>query len=180
MFSIERISPLVRVPFKYGLLGGFLSVAFVISFYYFGKHPFLIPPFFDIRVLLIAVFLFFALREVREYFLQGVLYFWQAMAGCLVYITTMAIIGFLGVMAFGSFEPNFKAMFIEQGLAQLKSLPPESIEQIGKPAYEEVLSTLPTTTLNQMALKYTSQTFAIGFFITIIMSVILRRQPKTS
>lgn len=179
MFNIDRIPPLVRVPLKYGILGGFLSVAFVISFYYFGKHPFLIPPFFDIRVLLIAVFLFFALREVRDYFLQGLLYFWQAMAGCLVYLTTMAIIGYIGVMAFGSFEPNFRTLFVEQGLAQLKSLPPESIDQIGKPAYEEVLVTLPKTTLSQMALKYTSQTFAIGFFITIIISVILRRQPKT-
>jgi hypothetical protein len=169
----------VRIPLQYGALGGLLSVTFVISFYFFGKHPFLIPPFFDIRVLLIAIFLFFALREVREYFFQGILYFWQAMAGCLVYLATMAIIGLTGVITFGTIEPNFKTLYVEQGIAQLQSLPPESIEQIGKQAYDEVLTSLPTTTLNQMALKYTGQTFAIGFFITIIISVILRRQPKT-
>ena len=160
------------------MLGGLLGVAFVISFYFFGKHPFLIPPFFDIRVLLIAIFLFFALREVRDYFFKGILYFWQAMAGCLVYLTTMAIIGLMGVISFGNIDNNFVNLYIEQGIAQLKSLPPESIEQIGKQAYDEVLSTLPTTTLSQMAFKYTGQTFAIGFFITIIISVILRRQPK--
>lgn len=180
MFSWSSIPPLVRVPFKYGILGGLLSVAFVVSFYYFGKHPFLIPPFFDIRVLLIAIFLFFALREVREYFLQGLLFFWQAMTGCLVYLFTMAAIGLVGIVSFGSVEPNFRTLYVRQGMDQLKSLPPESIEQIGKQAYEEVLTTLPTTTLGQMAFKYTGQTFAIGFFITIIISVILRRQPKTS
>jgi hypothetical protein len=179
MFKMNRIPPLVRIPFKYGILGGSLSVVFVISFYYFGKHPFLIPPFFDIRVLLIAIFLFFALREVREYFFEGILYFWQGMAGCLVYLFTMASLGLVGVLSFGSLVPNFRDMYVAQGIAQLSNLPPESIKQIGQAAYDEVLATLPLTTLNQMAIKYTSQTFAIGFFITIIISVILRRQPKT-
>ena len=179
MLSWNSIPPLVRVPLKYGILGGALSVGFFISFYYFGKHPFLIPPFFDIRVLLIAIFLFFALREVRDYFFDGILYFWQGMAGCLVYLASMATIGLAGVLGFGNLEPGFRDMFVEQGLAQIKSLPPDSISQIGKQAVDEVLITLSKTTLNQMAFKYTGQTFAIGFFITIIISVILRRQPKT-
>lgn len=179
MLSWNSIPPLVRIPLKYGILGGVLSVAFFISFYYFGKHPFLIPPFLDIRVLLIAILLFFALREVREFFFQGILYFWQGMAGCLVYLVTMAAIGHLGILGFGNFDPNFRDMFVQQGMAQIKSLPPDSIAQIGKQAVDEVLATLPTTTLSQMAFKYTGQTFSIGFFITIIISVILRRQPKT-
>jgi hypothetical protein len=101
------------------------------------------------------------------------------MAGCLVYLATMATIAHLGIIVFGNFDPNFRDMFVEQGIAQIESLPPDSIAQIGKQAVDEVLATLPTTTLSQMAFKYTGQTFAIGFFITIIMSVILRRQPKT-
>jgi len=179
MFNWNTIPPLVRIPFKYGVLGGVLSVAFAISFYYLGRHPFLIPPFFDIRVLLIAILLFFALREVREFFFDGILYFWQGMAGCLVYLATMATIGLIGIFSFGNSQPRFLDMFVEQGVAQIKSLPPESIEQIGKQAVDEVLMKLPTTTLSQMVFKYTGQTFAIGFFITIIISVILRRQPKT-
>ena len=178
MFNWESIPPLVRVPLKYGLLGGLLSVAFFISFYYFGKHPFLIPPFFDIRILLIAIFLFFALKEMRDSFFDGVLYFWQGMAGCLIYIITMALFGLAGVFAFGTFDPGFRTLYVDQGIAQIKSIPPESIAQIGEQAVNEVLNTLPSTTLSQLAFKYTGQTFTIGFFLTIIISVILRRQPK--
>jgi hypothetical protein len=179
MFNFwSRIPPLVRIPLKYGILGAVLSLAFLISFYYFGKHPFLIPPFFDIRVLLIAIFLFFSLREVRDYFFEGILYFWQGMAGSLVYLSCMAALGFIGILLFGTFEPDFIQAYITQGIAQIKSIPPESIKQIGQQAVDEVLNTLPKTTLTEMAIKYTSQTFAIGFFITIIISVILRRQPK--
>ncbi len=179
MFSWKSIPPLVRIPLKYGVLGGVLSLSFAISFYYFGRHPFLIPPFFDIRVLLIGIFLFFSLREVRDYFFEGIFYFWQGMAGSLVYLGCMALVGWLGLMAFGTFEPDFVDVYITQGIAQIKSIPPESIQQVGQQAVDEVLKTLPTTSLSQMAIKYTSQTFAIGFFITIIISVILRRQPKT-
>lgn len=174
----KRIPPLVRIPLKYGIFGGVLSLAFVVTFYYLGKHPFLIPPFFDIRVFLIAIFLFFSLREVRDYFFEGIFYFWQGMAGSLVYLSCMALIAALGLLAFGNYEPGFVSIYIEQGMAQIKSIPLESIEQIGQRAVDEVLESLPKTTLAQMAIKYTSQTFAIGFFITIIISVILRRQPK--
>ena len=179
MFKWTSLPPLVRVPLKYGILGAGLSLTFVISFYYFGKHPFLIPPFFDIRVILIAIFLFFSLREVRDYFFEGILYFWQGMAGSLVYLGCMAGLGFIGIIAFGTIEAGFVDTYIAQGIAQIKSIPPESVKQIGKQAVDEVLNTLPATTLIKMAIKYTSQTFAIGFFITIIISVILRRQPKT-
>jgi Protein of unknown function (DUF4199) len=179
MLSWERIPPLVRIPLKYGVLGGVLSIAFAISFYYLGKHPFLIPPFFDIRVLLIAIFLFFSLLEVRDYFFDGILFLWQGMAGSLIYLGIMASIGMAGLMAFGTYNPDFVEAYIAQGIAQIKSIPPSSIEQIGQQAVDEVLKSLPKTTLHQMALKYTGQTFAIGFFVMIIISVILRRQPKT-
>lgn len=178
MFSWERMPPLVRIPLKYGVLGGVLSLAFAISFYYFGKHPFMIPPFFDIRIFLIAIFLFFSLREVRDYFFDGILFFWQGMAGSLVYLACMALVCLAGLMAFGTYEPHFVELYIAQGLALIKSIPADSVEQVGKQAVDEVLLMLPKTTLWQMAMKYTGQTFAIGFFITIIISVILRRQPK--
>jgi len=118
------------------------------------------------------------LREVRDYFFNGILYFWQGMTGSLVYLGCMALMGYVGVMTFGFYVPDFVDSFIAQGIAQIKSIPPDSIKQIGQQAVDEVLKSLPATTLHQMALKYTGQTFAIGFFITIIISVILRRQPK--
>lgn len=178
MLNWKSIPPLVRIPLAYGLLGGLLSVGFVIMFYYFGKHPFLIPPFFDSRILVIAILTFFALKEVRDYFLGGILFFWQAMAGCLVFLGGMMAVGFIGIYVFGTFQAGFVTKYIEQGMAQIRAIPPESVKQIGQQAVDEVLKTLPTTTLTDMTLKYTSQTIAIGFFVTIIISVILRRQPK--
>jgi Protein of unknown function (DUF4199) len=178
MLSWDRIPPLVRLPMKYGILGGVLSLAFAISFYYLGKHPFWIFPLFDIRVFLIAIFLFFSLREVRDYFFEGILYFWQGLGGSLVYLISMVFSSVLGLIAFVTYQPKFLIDYKEQGLQQIKGLSPDAIKQIGQPAVDELLKTLPNYTLAEMASKYASQTLIIGIFITIIISVILRRQPK--
>ena len=178
MLKWKSMPPLVRIPLIYGLIGGVICVVLLISFYYFGKHPLLIPPFFDVRIFVIAILSFFALKEVRDYFFGGIIFLWQGMGGCLVFLGGLALVTSIGIWIFGTAVPGFVELYVAQGIAQIKSLPAESVNQIGKQAVEEVLKTLPTTTLGDLIGKYASQTFAIGFFITIIISVILRRQPK--
>jgi len=178
MFNWNRIPPLVRIPLKYGILSGLLSVTFLILFYFAGKHPLLIPPYFDSRILVMAILLFFALREVRDYFFGGILFFWQGMAGCLVFLASMALLGWIGIIVFSAIEPGFVSLYIEQGLSQIKRIPPEIIKQIGQEAVDEELQLLPNMTAALLAKKFTGQTFILGFFITIIISVISRRQPK--
>ena len=174
-----RIPPLVRIPLMYGVLGGLLSLAFAISFYYLGKHPFWMSPFFDVRVFVIAIFLFFSLREVRDYFYGGVLYFWQGLGGCYIYLASMTAVSTLGLIVFVKYQPDFLNDYKNIGLQQLRNLSPDAIQEIGKPAVDELLKTLPDYTLQEMAQKYAWQTLIIGTFITIIISVISRRQPKT-
>lgn len=171
-------SPLVRVMARFGLISGLLSIGSMISFYYMGKHPFWIFPMFDVRILFIAIFLVFGLKEVRDYFFGGILFFWQGLGGSLVFLAVMAFVSWVGVMVFGNAEQGFLSEYIRQGLEQISTLTPDALEQIGAPAVEETRRTLPSTTLAWMAQRYALQTFAFGFFITIIIAVVLRRQPS--
>jgi hypothetical protein len=61
---------------------------------------------------------------------------------------------------------------------QLKSLDPAIIDQLGKDAYERNLSTLPATNGGTLAFDYFIKSLMISFFVSLIISVILRRQPK--
>jgi hypothetical protein len=60
----------------------------------------------------------------------------------------------------------------------LKTFPKEDIERIGKDVYERNLNDLPETNIRKLVETYFAQGIAIGFFVNIILSVILRRQPK--
>lgn len=174
-----RIPPLVSVMARYGVLSGILGIVAAMVFYYIGKHPFWIFPFFDPRVLLIIIFLIFGLKEVRDYVQGGVLYFWQGLGGSLILLAVMSVIGYAGIWIITAFEPDFLKTYIEQGLEQIKAIPAENANEIGVAAMEEVRKTLPDTTAAWMAKRYAIQTYMFGFFIAVIISVVLRRHPPT-
>ena len=50
---------------------------------------------------------------------------------------------------------------------------------MGKEIYERNLAELPTTNISRLTITYFIHGLVIGFFVNIILSVILRRQPKT-
>jgi hypothetical protein len=168
-------SPLLAVSVRNGAVAGVLAVVLVILMYYTGFHPLLISPFLDFRIVLFGVFIFFSLKEFRDYYQNGQLYFWQGLIGSLVVVALANSISSLGLYIFGSLEPQFVESYIKEITAYLKTFGPEDIERIGKNIYERNLSLLPSTHISTLAMTYLFQGFVIGFFVSIILSVILRR-----
>jgi hypothetical protein len=171
--------PLVKVPVKYGVIAGFLGALLMISLYYMNRHPFLIPVYFDFRIILFGVFVFFTLKELRDYHQQGMLYFAQGVLCSFVFVAVYAVVASMLVGLFSVAVPEFVATYVKLQTKLIKGLPPEVIERIGKDSYNRNLETLPSTNAFDLASLYFTQSFFIGLFISIILSVILRRQPKT-
>lgn len=170
--------PLFRIPLRYGSIAALIGVALLATLFYMGWHPLLVPPFFDFRVLLFAVFFFFMLKELRDYYFNGLLFFWQGMGACLWFLLVFALIAAGLLLIFEHLQPAFVTQYISLLTEQIKTFPPEVIERIGKEAYQRNLDALPRTTAWQLATLYFWQSFVIGFFISIVISVILRRQPQ--
>ena len=172
------LSPVVKVSARYGAIAGVLCIGLVISLFYMDKHPVLVNPFLDFRVFVFSVLLYFSLKEIRDFYQDGLLHFWQGMGGSLLFLAASALISSSGILLFGSWQPAFVSDYVMQFTQQIQNLPPETVERIGKDVIERNLKALPETTLGNLASLYAWQTFQIGFFISIIISVILRRQPK--
>lgn len=172
------MNPLIKVPVRYGIIAGVLGAILVAGLYYMGRHPYLIPVFFDFRIVLFGVFIFFSLKEVRDYYQEGVLYFWQGLIGSFLFTTSFAIVASTLIGLFILAFPEFLSDYIALSLEQLRGLPQDVIDRIGKEVYERNLQLLPSTNTTDLASLYFWQSFMIGLFISIILSVILRRQPK--
>jgi hypothetical protein len=157
---------------RYGTVGGILAFVLLIILFYLGRHPLVISPFVDFRVLLFGIFIFFTLKEFRDYEQDGVLLFAQAMLGGLAVVLIMTTITSILLHLFGQ-------TYIEQVTVYLKSFSKEDIEKIGREIYERNLASLPATNMAQLTQIYFVHGLVIGFFVNIILSVILRRQPKT-
>jgi hypothetical protein len=175
---MKKPSPLLLIGVRYGAVAAVLSVSLMVAMFYLGRHPLMVAPFMDFRILLYGVFIFFSLKEFREYHQEGVLYFWQGMVGSFVVVATAAVIGSLILRVFISLEDNFIPEYVSVMTEYLRGFPEEEINRIGKDAYDRNLEGLPATTSAQIATLYLAQSFGIGLFISIILSVILRKQPN--
>lgn len=173
------MNPLVKVALRYGLLAGIIGSALLIGLYYMDRHPFLIPVYIDFRIILFGILIFFTLREVRDYYQNGVMYFWQGFLASFLFTLAYAIVSSVVLVVFMELVPAFVSDYITLSVAQLKSLPSEVIESIGKDVYERNLKMLPETDADDLGSLYFLQSFLISLFISIILSVILRRQPQT-
>ena len=171
-------APLLSVSLRYGAVCGILSFLLMMTTYYIGRHPLMISPFLDFRILLFGVFIFFTLKEFRDYYQEGVLYFWQGIIGSFLMVVTSTIIAAIGLQIFGSMVKKFVPSYVEQMTVYLKTFPKEDIERIGKDVYERNLELLPATNISVLAFTYFIQGLVIGLFVSIILSVILRKQPK--
>lgn len=178
MFKIFK-KPIIGIPIRYGLIAGVLGFALLMLLYYFNRHPFLILPFFDFRILLFSILIIFSLREVRDFYQEGVLHFWQGLIGSFTFTLTFATLTSLLIYLYTLLNPEFVSSYIELGLAQVKAIPQDSIDQLGKAAYQELLLNIPETNGYELARKYFFQSFMISLFLSIIISVVLRRQPKS-
>jgi hypothetical protein len=169
---------LLLISVRYGAIGGALGFVLLVIMYYMGRHPLLTSPFLDFRILLFGIFVFFSLKEFRDYEQQGALYFSQAMLGGLSVILVMTVIGSLLLWVFGTMVPDVVNDYIVQVTAYVASFTDEEIDRIGKDIYERNLEALPSTNISNLSITYFVHGLVIGFFVNIILSVILRRQPK--
>ena len=172
-------NPMVGISLRNGAIAGVLGMILFLGLYLMGRHPFLIPVYLDFRIILFGVLIFFTLREFRDYFQKGMLSFAQGMLMSFLFTLVFAVIGFFAVWGFGSWKTAFVSDYISLTLESVKNFPPEIVKRIGQEAYEENIKALPMTRAIDLATLFLGQTFVISFFVSIIISVILRRQPKT-
>lgn len=175
---MKKSSPLISVGIRYGLIGGVLAIGLLIAMFYLGRHPLMVSPFMDFRILLFGVFTFFCLREFRDEYQEGALYFWQGMIGGFIMILVAATIATVLFLVFCSLEASFIPSYVKAMTEYLKTFPAADIERIGKDVYERNLEQLPATNAKQLAGTYFFQSMVIGLFVSIILSVILRKEPK--
>ncbi len=175
---MRKPSPLFTIAVRYGAIAAVLSIALNIAMFYMNRHPVMISPYLDFRVFLYGIFIFFSLKEYRDFHNEGALHFFQGMFGSFVLVATAGVLGSILYRIFGALETNFIPEYVRLMTEYLKGWPEEDIARVGKETFERNLQSLPSTNMGQIATMYLVQSFGIGLFVSIIMSVILRKQPK--
>jgi len=171
-FSLDN--KLFAIPFKYGLIGGGIVVFLFIIFYLLKLDPLINIKVIDILIL--AIFIFFALKEFRDRYNNRKLHFWQGMTAGVVNYLTIALISSIFILVMTVIiDPDMTTNYIESRIILLNENKQQLIDTIDEEAYFETLAGLKETTPFDLALDDFLKKSMIGLFLTIIIAVILRK-----
>ena len=178
---VKSQNPLFLVPLKYGFIGAVMLIFGLLVLFYMGRHPLLLNPVLDTRILIYALIIFISFKVYKDQYNRGIMHFWQGMA--------MGMISYI-VMSFGAAlfiyiiseisSTNFLAEYIRIATGQLITNKDLFIETISEKTYADTLEQLPATKPIHLALDYLLKSMPIGLFLTIILSILLRRKESSN
>ena len=173
---MKASSQLIQVAIKMGLLGALMSIISLLILFYLGRHPLLLNPVLDARWPLMGLFVFFALKMLRDQN-NGVLHFWQAMLlGFLVYMI-MAQMAAAFIAIFASIDAtHFMSSYIAIATEQINVNKADLIDKLGEKTVTDALAMLPNTTASNLAFDYFLKSMPIGLILTLILSTLMRRK----
>lgn len=178
----NKLAPIFRVPLKYSLIGSLLAVILILVFYFSNRHPLLIPIFYDYRIFLFGVFIFFSAKEYKEYYNEGLLHFWEGVViGVIIYITIGLLVSCF-IILFSNLQPEFVQQYIDgtiRGLElnkdQLVGENAQSAIKITEEEYQNQIELLKQVPAHRLAWDFFIKSCIIGFFISFLMAVIMRK-----
>lgn len=159
---------------KYGLAAGAIAVVLFLVLWGLEEQPLDSLRFFDF--ILIPLFLYFTLKELRDYRMGGRLLYWQGMTAGLVCYLTLAVISALFILIFISYADT--ALLVahkQENLKVLEEDPQKWIEQVGKQAYEQALLEVKQLTAQDLAIDDFLKKALIGLFFTGIITLFFKK-----
>ncbi len=168
-------NPLVATPLKFGLLGGSMTILMFMITYWMDKHPLIDMKFFDF--IIIPIFIFFSLKEFRDFQNGGILHFWQGMTLGVINYLLVAVISALFILVFlNLIDPILIDSYINDRLGIIDLKKEDLISQMGEETYQKSREDTLNITAGILALDDFLKKCLIGLTLTIPMSVLLRRR----
>lgn len=154
-----------------------LVIALFLTLYFLDKNPLFSLQSFDF--LLMPLFLFLSTKDFRDRCNSRVLHFWQGMTvGFFVYLS-VALVSSVFIFLFLEYaDCNLLTDFITNRKTMLQNSRETATEGMGEEAFRQVYSQLENTTAFIMAADNFLKKAILGLSFTILISVILRKQPK--
>ena len=177
---LKTKNPLLLVPYKYGLIGSLLSIVSLVVLFYMGRHPLLLSPLLDARLLLYALIIFVSFKVYKDQYANGVMHFWQGITIGMTSYFVMALTASFFILVFsGISSTNFLSEYIRIATDQLVSNKELFIESIGEKTYTDTIAQLPKTRPIHLAADYLLKSMPIGLFLTLILSILFRNKEPT-
>lgn len=167
--------PIATVPLKFGTIGGALTILMFLITYWMGKNPIIDLGFFDFIIL--PIFIFFSMKEFRDYRNERILHFWQGMTvGVISYLAIATISAMFILLFLTAIDPGLLDAYITDRIEIIDLKKAELVDQMGEETYTKTRQDTFNTSAGILSLDDFIKKCLIGFTLTIPMAVLLRRR----
>ncbi|MEP0368643.1 MAG: DUF4199 domain-containing protein [Cyclobacteriaceae bacterium] len=169
---------MLKISIKYAAICSvFLVVIFHLSAY-LGIDPLinLVHLIFDL--MMFGLFILFADKEYKAQQEHNIFHFWHGMTiGFNIYLAaTILFITYLAV--YFAIDETAVTVYQDAANAFIQDKKQFYIDEMGEEAFQEQLQKIKETTSTDLLISSGLKKIIAGFFITPVISIILRKQPK--
>ena len=169
-------NPILKVPAKFGLIGGLLAAILFIVLYAVGQNPLLSTKKIPFGIILIPLLVFFSIKEFRDYFNGRELRFWQGVVIGFVNYLIIALISSTFIFVFlNYYDQELLQELINFNILNFERNKSGFIETFDQDTYDKVLADIRKTTVHHIALDDFTRKMLIGFISAFIISIFLRK-----
>ncbi|MEP5612153.1 MAG: DUF4199 domain-containing protein [Cyclobacteriaceae bacterium] len=169
---------MIKSSIKYSILCGFFLVTLFWVSVKFGSNPLLDIRHFLFDLVIYFLFIFFAQKEFKTYHNEGILHFWQGMTIAFVVYLPAAVISTVSLLLIFQMDPSIMENYREGALAFLESKKIVLLEGITQEEYMQRVNDVDAITSTDLVISSGLKKVLAGFFITPVVSIILRKKPK--
>lgn len=166
---------LLRVPVKYGAFASLLAITVLLGLYFMDESPFTsndIPDF-----IIIGLFVYFAIREFRDYYNGGNLQFWEGMTvGFFCYVTLAVLTALFIGLLFPLIDADILQQYVQNRTNLLVNNKEQVISQLNEEAYNKALKEIKETSLLDLSLDDLIRKLLMGLFLTSVLALASKRK----
>lgn len=165
-----------KTAYQFGSLGGILSFSAFIILSFFYADPSNLTLLFGYVIIPIAIFL--AIKFFKEYSNGGYLSFSEGMSVGFVTYLLIGLVSTLGIWFFLVASPELFEQIKHSKFDVLEKGKETIISQVGENSFDATLASLKEMSKFDVAINDGLWKIIPGLFFTIIISIILRKNPN--
>lgn len=172
---------LLKISARYGLIGSALIVIMFLVFYFSDENPLQELQMFDLFI--IPIFVFFGVKEFRDRYNGELLQYWEGMTtGTIISLLIASITALFLYIFMAWIDSGLLPEHIQLMLNGLEETRDKIVEEMGADSYIESYDKVKVTTIQDIIVDSFAKKIIIGFLITSVVAVVLKRKelkPKS-
>ena len=169
---------MLKISLKYSILCGLFLIALFWISLRLGSNPLLELRHFIFDLIIYFVFIYFAAWEYKRYRNEGYLHFWQGMSIAFIVYLPAAVIFSMSLLLIFKLDHSLMENYRQGAIAFLESKKDVLLSGISPEEYEERINDVKDVTVKELIISSGLKKVLAGFFVTPVVSIILRKKPK--